>query len=325
MMILTSDVFADGAGSRASFSRTGWVGAEYVAMGMTGSVIAGDIYSIYWNPAGLNELKRKKKLSENDVTAKARDGKISSIREKDLLDFSEDKSDAMFFDVGLSGSMLAESINAVFAGVAFGLFNGVLGVGAYTLGSANIALFDEFGTPNGTETYISGVSYLSYAWSMGITDIGVTAKGLYERIDDTTYLGGGFDFGVKVSVIPFLTVGFTVTDLGVGLKPIANVNNVKNKYDMTYPSLNVGASLNTDSGFMFAGTVSKRLEQDGYILSVGVKYALAKYMNVILGMSDSCFSAGVSVKTFGFNIAYGFSFSKIDNGMNNTVSVSFLF
>jgi len=324
-MIAMSNAFANGAGSRASFSGTGWVGAEYVGMGMTGSVTAHDVYSIYWNPAGLNDLKRKKKLSESDVLAKARDGKLGSIRERDLLDFSEDKSDAMFFDIGLSGTMLAESINAVFAGVAFGLFDGVVGIGAYTLGSSDIGLYDEHGTPQGTDTYIAGASYLSYGWSMGVTNLGVTVKGLYEKIEDTTYLGGGLDFGVLVTVIPFLTVGFTVTDLGTGLKPVANENNVKNKYDMTYPALNFGAALITDAGFIFAGTITKRLEHDGYILSTGVKYALAKNMNVLLGMSNACFSTGVTISVLGLNIAYGFGFDKIDNGVNNTVSVSFLF
>jgi hypothetical protein len=241
------------------------------------------------------------------------------------LDFTEDKSDAMFFDIGISGSMLAESINAVFAGVAFGLFNGVLGVGAYTVGSTDIGLFDELGNPQGTDTYISGVSYLSYAWSMGITDIGVTVKGLYERIDDATYLGGGLDLGAQIALLPILTVGFTVTDIGTGLKLIGNDNNIKNRYDMAYPSLNTGAALKIEPGFVLAGTISKRLEQKGYVLSGGVKYALTKYMNVILGMSESCFSSGVSISAFGLNMAYGFSFDKIDNGLNNTVSVSFLF
>jgi len=231
----------------------------------------------------------------------------------------------MFFDVGVSGTMLAESINAVFAGVAFGLSNGVVGIGAYSLSSSGIDLYSEDGTPQGTDTYVTGVSYLAYGWSMGVTDIGVTVKGLYERIDDTSYLGGGLDFGVQVAVIPFLTVGFTVTDLGAGLKPVSNESNLKTNYDMAYPSLNFGAALIADAGFVFAGTLSKRLEQEGYILSGGVKYALTKNMNVLLGMSSSCFSTGVTVSALGFNIAYGFKFDKIDNGVNNTVSVSFLF
>ena len=325
VVISKSNLFATGAGSRASFARTGWVGGEYVAMGMTGSIIANDVYSIYWNPAGLNELKRKKKLSEDDVLARAREGRVESIRERDLLDFSEDKSDAIFLDMGFSGSMLAESRNAVFAGVAFGLFDGVAGIGVYTFGSMNIDLYDEYGTPQGTTDYVAGVTYLSYAWSMGVTNVGLTVKGLYEKIDDISYIGGGIDFGAQVAILPFLSVGFTATDLGTGLYPVTGEDDIKKTYDMAYPMLNLGAALNAGTGYIIVASISKRLEQEGYMLSGGIKYELAKYMNVMLGMSGSSFSAGVSLSLPNMIIAYGLSFDRIDYGVNNTVSASFFF
>jgi len=325
MVLLMHDAFAERAGSRASFTRTGWVGGEYVAMGMVGSVLANDVFSIYWNPAGLNELQRKKKLSQDDVLERAREGRLGSIRERDLLDFSEDKSDALFWDIGLSGSMLSEGRNAAFAGTAFGLFNGVFGAGIYYFGTEDIYLFNEAGIPQGTTNYISSVTYVSYAWSANVTDIGITAKGLYEKIDDTSYVGGGFDLGVKIAVLPFLTIGFTAIDIGVGLLPLNTEHNVKQTYDLAYPSLNFGAAFTADSGLVLAANITKRLEQTGYIYSGGIKYPLARNMNVFLGMSAASFSSGVSFSLGTLNIAYGMNFDNINNDVNNTVSVSLLF
>ena len=67
------DLFARGTGSRASFNRNAWIaGAKYAAMGSTGVVTSDDVYSIYWNPAGLTELKIKSRLTSEFINDKQR-------------------------------------------------------------------------------------------------------------------------------------------------------------------------------------------------------------------------------------------------------------
>src|SRR5208337_3795703 len=118
---------ADNAGSAASFTRGDWAGARYTASGMTGEVMADDVFSIYWNPAGLSELRTRTKLTEDQITEKARSGDVDSISEEDLLNFSESGKEKLFVDVGISASALDENRNAGFVGGAFNLFGGVFG------------------------------------------------------------------------------------------------------------------------------------------------------------------------------------------------------
>ncbi len=324
LLVLAAGAYADGAGSRAAFTRSGWAGARNVAMGKTGIVVTDDVYSLYWNPAGLMQLRARKKMDAQEIRKKAREGAVSGISESDLMNFSEDKSDAPFLDIGLSASALSESRQAAFTGAAFGLFGGVAGAGLYTLASTGIDKYDSSGGYLGEAQYVSAVSYLSYAWSAGITDMGISLKGLYEKIDDVSYAGAGLDAGVQVYVLPFLKAAFSATDLGSGLRPAGEYQGVKKEYDFAYPQLSAGASIEADSGFMFSFVVTKRLEQDGYIISGGIQYELMEEFKICMGISDNTFSTGAAFSVYGLSVSYAFSFDKIDYGMNNTVSVSLL-
>ncbi|HDP79657.1 MAG TPA: hypothetical protein ENN21_02305, partial [Spirochaetes bacterium] len=136
---------ANDAGSRASFTRGGWVGARYVGMGKAAEVTANDVFAIYWNPAGLSSLKARETLSQDEVSEKARRGEIKDITEKDLIRFSEEGSEKNFLQVGVSACMLDIEREAGFFGAAFNLFKGVGGAGVYTIQSRDIESRDESG------------------------------------------------------------------------------------------------------------------------------------------------------------------------------------
>ncbi|MCP4130453.1 MAG: hypothetical protein GY754_05680 [bacterium] len=326
ILLFSSGLYAAGAGSRASFTRGGWVGAKYVAMGMIGEVLADDVFAIYWNPAGLSELKGKHKLTPENIKEKARSGDINDIREEDLLNFSEDqKTDETVFQVGVTGSMLDVSRYAGFSGVAFDLFDGIFGIGVYSIFSTGIETRDNAGILTGEAAYVAGASYFSYGWSVGVTTIGISLKGLYEKIDDAVYAGAGADFGTQVSLLPFLKVGFFIQDLGSFLYPFGSQTDIENRADFAYPTVKLGLSFISDTGITIALSASKKLEQDDYEFSIGVQYQLMPSTALFLGINDLNFSTGMAIQLYNINIAYALAIDKIDYGYNNIVSFKMLF
>jgi len=324
LLLSGSVLYAEGTGGRAAFTKGGWAGARYVGLGMTGEVMANDVYSMYWNPAGLTALKGKKKVSADEIEKKARSGNVDDIKESDLLNFSEDHEEGVVH-IGASAAMLDVSRNAGFTGVAFNLFGGVGGVGLYSIMSLGIEERDEAGVSLGKTNYVAAASFFSYGWSMGLSSFGMSLKVLYEKIGDVSYMGAGCDLGTQVYVLPFLKVGFMVQDLGTGLIPAGSQENIETKYDLALPALRLGVALISDTGLTFAVSAIRKLEQEEYEINAGVEYDLIKYITIYLGVSSSQFSSGITVKMANLNISYAFTFDNIDYGMNNIASVSLLF
>ena len=314
---------AEDAGSRASYTRTGWVGARYVALGKAAEVIVDDAFAIYWNPAGLCDMRGRESLSIDDIKSKAKKGDVDDIKEEDLVTFSESGEKRRAAQIVASGSMLAIEREAGFGGVGFSLFGGVFGAGIYTIRSADIELrsaaTDE---PEGYASYSGNVGYLSYGKYVGDTAVGISLKGLYEKIGDYSYTGAGADVGVQTEIIPFLKVGFVLQDIGTGLYPVENYEDVDRDYDLGQMSMKLSAAITTrKSDFIIAFSGVKKIEQEDYEFNVGMQYDLSPMMAMYLGLNDSFFSTGISITIWGTEIAYAFAYDKIDYGYNNIVSV----
>ena len=175
--LAASHAGASGAGSRGAYTRGGWVGAEYVAMGRTAEVLCDDVYSIYWNPAGLTELRYTQLTTEKEIKEKAEKGRVDDISEDDLIRFSEEEK-SFSVQVGVTGALLDAGRTAGFVGAAINLPVGVFGIGAYTIFSTGIDRRDYNGVKTGELTYAGSACYLSYGVSLGVASLGVTAKGL---------------------------------------------------------------------------------------------------------------------------------------------------
>ncbi len=325
--MLFSNVYAkNDAGVTAAFTRSGWAGARYIAIGKAAEVVADDVYSIYWNPAGLRELMHKKSLSPEEIQEKARSGKINSITEKDLTKFSEDEYSRFFVQVGISTAFLDLDREAGFAGAAFNLFNGVFGVGYYGIQSINIEARDEQGNKTGSLNYMASAGYLSYAWPMGVASLGVSFKGLNEKIGNVNYWGMGSDIGGQIEIMPLVKIGFIVQDIGTWLKPVSGDPDIDKKYNFTLPVFKLSASVSSrDSDIIASVSGIKKLEQDNYEVNFGIQYSIIKNISIYLGLNNSDFSSGLSVKLSGFDVAYAFTFDRIDSGYNNIVSLTMVF
>ena len=310
--------------SRGTFTQGGWVGAKYIAMGRTGEVTADDVYSIYWNPAGLTELRHTQILTEQEIKDKASKGKIEDITESELVRFSEEEK-SFSVQMGAYGSMMNVGRNNGFFGMAINLPKGVLGIGAYTMYSGGIDQRDYNGYKTGSLGYVGSAFYLSYGVSLGVASLGFSVKALWERIGNNNYLGCGVDIGTQVYVLPFLKVGLMVQDLGTGMYPLENRTGVGQKYTFGYPTLRLGIALITNRNLNISVSGIKHFDQKSFDYGLGVQYDITKWASVYLGMQNLSFSTGMSFHIVQFDISYAFTIDTINFGFNHFVSMNVLF
>ncbi|MBN2402856.1 MAG: hypothetical protein JXN64_10710 [Spirochaetes bacterium] len=322
IFIINVNLYAgNDAGGRAAFTRGGWAGARYVAMGKAAEIVVDDVFSIYWNPAGLRELRQKEALTPEEINKRAAGGQIDSITEKDLTRFSEEEYSRSFVQIGVSSAILDVDREAGFAGAAFNLFRGVAGIGYYGIQSRNIESRDTDGNYIKDIHYLASVGFLSYGWGIGVASLGVSLKPLYEIVGETKYYGIGADIGAQIEMIPLVKLGFVVQDIGTGLKPVKNYDNIENRYSFAYPSFKASASvINRASDIIVAISGIKKLEQEEFEVNFGFQYNILKYTSIYLGLNDKLFSSGLSLRFINMDITYAFSFDNIDFGYNNTLS-----
>ncbi|MGL4370840.1 MAG: hypothetical protein ACRCUT_14380, partial [Spirochaetota bacterium] len=261
IIVQINPLFAGSAGSRASFTRGGWAGAEYVAMGNSSEAIVDDLFALYWNPAGLSAMASRNTTSPDEIRKKAEGGDVSGVTEEDLLRFSETR-DTFFFQIGVSASTLDIEREAAFSGCAMKLFGGVFGAGAYSIYSDKIDMYDENAAYTGQTSYVGSVGYIAYSRAIGPASVGVTLKPVYEKIDDASYSGGACDAGVQAEILPFIKAGCVVQDIGIGLYPVSG-SGLEKKYDFGAPVIRGSVAFDSRASDLSvsAGVVYK-LEQE---------------------------------------------------------------
>jgi hypothetical protein len=309
--------------SRVAFTRSGWAGARYVAMCKTGEAVADDVYSIYWNPAGLRELLHKQSLTSDEIKKKAESGDIDTITEKDLTNFSEKQYSRLIAEIGVSCTLLDPDTDAGFVGIAFSAFSGVLGLGYY---GTYLKYPDNIENNNlKGKNNLSSVAYLSYGAGTGVASLGMSLKSIYVDIANNKYYGAGADVGMQVELIPLVKIGIVVQDIGTGLKPAKDYENTGSKYDFTYPVVKIGASV-TDRSSYFTAAVSgiRKLDENGFKINFGFQYNIFKFSSIYLGVNKSAFTTGISLRFFDMDISYAFVYDNEEFGYSNTLSLTLL-
>ncbi len=313
---------ANDAGSRASFTRTGWVGTRYIAMGKAAEVVVNDVFAIYWNPAGLLDIQGPVPLTPEEIKQRAKQGKIDTISEKDLLTFSQDESGFNILQIGASGGMIAAQRYAGFGGIAYKFSGNALGIGLYSIKSPDIDTYDVGGNKTGVTSYSANVGMFSYATYIGDVAFGFTIKALYETIADASYAGTGLDIGVITEVIPFLKVGFVIQDIGTGLYPTKQYDNIVKEYDFGSPSIKISSAIvSRANNVTIAFSGIKKIEQDDYEYNIGFELQVYKSLSVYLGLNDSLFTTGCTIGIGDFTVGYAFSYDSVDLGYNNFISM----
>ncbi|HRX16236.1 MAG TPA: hypothetical protein P5123_07980 [Spirochaetota bacterium] len=325
LIISTFSIFADSTGVRAAFSRLGIAGAHNLAMGGAVEAVTDDVFSVFWNPAGLTQLRSRKKSIREDVRTKLQQNQIDKITERDLKRLSDD-TPKFFFQLGAAASKLQEDREAAFVAGAFNLGNTVLGMGVLGIYSDKIATYSNEGVFTGDTSYQAGVSYLSVAYPTEYVSIGVTAKTFYENIDRTNFAGGAFDAGIQTDFIPLVQIGVVVQDIGVGLMPIEKDDEVKNEYEFGKPvfRFNIALVSRTANMVVSAGII-KKFEDKSSDYKLGIRYYLLSNFAFMLGVNESLFTTGTMINFFDADFSYAVSVDNIDMGYNHTVSFSYLF
>jgi len=318
VIIFSTEVFA--LGNRGSYTRGGFCGAKYIALGGAGEADADDVYSIYWNPAGLVSLVGADIKNQDEIRGKAEKGDVTGLTDKDLEQYGSNHDNS--FHLGVSGSSISVDRTAAFGGVAFAFESGAIGAGVYTLYSGGIEEYDASGNKTGTGTYNGSEAILSYARSIGKSSIGFSLKGLHETISDASFAGAACDIGVKASPLPFMKIGFVAQDLGIGLYPISG-KNLEKKYDTGSPTLRSSVLFESRSaGVTLAGGVVRHIEQKTFIFTAGIRYVPTRNVLLSLGFFDKTFSVGAGMKVWKMEFWYAFSYDRIGMGYNNSVSLA---
>ncbi len=170
--------------SGAQFLKIG-VGSRYQGLGEAAVAVVNDVYSMYWNPAGLSEIEHS----------------AVSFTSVDWL-----------LDIKLNHAAIALNFEDV----------GVFGISAtmLSMGEQEITTFqdqDGTGETYGASSYSVGLSY-----ARQLTDkfsFGVTSKYLGEKIYNEHSVGFAFDFGTMLYTgFRSLRLGMSISNMGPELR-----------------------------------------------------------------------------------------------------------
>ncbi|MDO8806115.1 MAG: PorV/PorQ family protein [Elusimicrobiota bacterium] len=186
LFLLLAALLLPGAGARAagsasgSFLRVGW-GARPAAMGEAFTAAADDVDALYWNPAGLNYVKRLQQTF----------GHNSWIE-------------------GLNVEHAAFAVRSSTVSV--------IGAGAFFLNAGDIERGNKYGYTEGYYSANDLAVIFSYARRLKPRlAAGVNLKVIRERIESASAQAFAADAGVIYEASRKLKLGFTVQNLGTGL------------------------------------------------------------------------------------------------------------
>ncbi|MDY6969861.1 MAG: hypothetical protein SVR08_14555 [Spirochaetota bacterium] len=317
ILLSSSHIFAENLSSKVSFTGCACAGARYSALGKAVETLVDDVYAIYWNPAGLCGLSEKWIIKDN--------GNKGNIEEEDLIIFSEDERSNFFFQIGLSAAKLDNERESGFAGIAFNMLSGVIGIGLYYIQTKENEISTSDGNLDSNSDALGSTGYISIAWELGLYSFGFSIKGLHQEIGDIQYYGGGLDAGCVAEVIPFIKFGFVVQDIGTCIKTKKHYEEVNNSYDLVYPVLKFNASFTSDAyDLIFAIGGIKKIE-GRYELHIGIQYNFISHLSIYFGVNDTTLSTGFTYKHQNIAISYAFFSDINDFSYNNILSATYLF
>jgi len=221
------------------------VGSRAIGMGSAYVALANDASSVYWNPAGLTNIKQK--------------GAVSFIHTNWLAD---------------------TDFNVAIAALRVGTF-GVLGLSFTSLSMPDMKVRTEF-EPEGTGEYFSAMDLaLGLSYARSLTDrfsLGFTGKYIRQQIWHMTASAIAFDIGILFKTdFKWLTLGMSISNFGPKMHYTGKDAFVN--YDFTPDQWgdneNIFANLQTDEWnlpllFRF-GVAIEILKQDINRLSAGIE------------------------------------------------------
>jgi hypothetical protein len=254
------------------------VGARPLAMGNAYLAADGDIFSTYYNPAGLTGITG---------------------------------SQATFMHSETFGSLL----NHDYIAYAKSRFGGVAAVSMYRLGGGGILVTEEY---NGIFRVKSEKSHADYVFSIAYgrkqspkLDWGATAKIIYRKIVDDDAQGIGLDAGVRYRIRDNLTAAAVAQDLtgtilsySTSTKEVVNPT-LKLGLGYSYPMGNFKAALLTDADLKFEGRQQSAQFSQSWISGdthLGAEISYKDVAAVRVGSDIGNLTTGVGIKFSRFHL-----------------------
>jgi hypothetical protein len=253
--------------SGLSFLKVG-MGARPVGMGEAFTAISGDINSIYWNPAGL--------------------ARIEGI------------------DLTFMHNRWFQEISSNYLAAAFKIKKNIIGVGLALNRVPDIEVRDKpTAEPVGTFDAEDLVLTLGYAKSFGAKlDLGISVKGLYQKIYTYETSGLGFDIGGVYVLNDKLQFGTAILNLGPKMK----FKEEKFSLPLVY---RLGAAYKTSerqlNGDILLGLDLIKPRDSDLKLHSGIEYNYDKILSLRIG-----YQSGYDDKSFSFGMGLGYERYGID-------------
>ncbi len=289
VLISASYIFSQSAGNTGlSFLKIGF-GARNIAMGDAGSVIANDVTSINYNPAGLAGI-------ENTQLAFMHNSWIQDIRSE-------------------------------LGAVKFNLFNLPFAVGFNVTTIGDIPVRETAGEPlaffNGN--YFSGSVSTGFFLADDLS-FGVTAKYLYEGLLNDESDGFAFDFGLKYkTAIEGLYASAVIKNLG-SLSPL-RIEKTKLPSEIRVGPAYQFSLPESKFDFILAAEFQKYLNTDDIHFNLGGEITYNKVIALRVGYQSSYISKGLTagVGLSWGNLVFDYAITPFNLGLGSGHSISLSF
>ena len=286
LKVYSSDIPEEAGTSGLAFLKLG-VGARASGMGEAFTSISGDIFSLYWNPAGIAQHK----------------GVEFAFMHNEWI----------------------QDVSLEYAALCFGYKKNVFGM-SLTLSQVKDLERREGPTENPLSYFDQHNLALSFSWSRKFNekfDLGLSAKFLYEKIDFYSATGSGFDLGGIYFLKPFLQIGGAIQNFGpkmkfeqekfnlptrykLGVAYSGNENYLKGEYIL---SLDLVKPRDTDLKVHLGG---EYVYKQKFVLRSGYQ----------IGYDDKNLSLGLGLKVKKYQIDYAFVPFSSDLGNAHRISLN---
>ena len=286
---LTANINQSAGTTSGEFLRIG-AGARPAGMGEAYAAMASDVYSLYWNPAGLAQVRSSEILMAHTMW---------------YLDVSHEY---VAYVRPLGGNKGAVGVSVTYLMTTFEKRNGDTEAADSSGNVGDMAVGVSYG-----RTLIGGIGG------------GITAKYISSKLDTYNASAMAFDVGFK-KALPFwnekITAGLAISNLGGSLKYIANPVAIGTIADLGLASKNVykNLSLALDVRTVLNGNSDPSFNAGGeYVFKCTDQITLSPRFGFMTG--GSRLTAGFGFSWEGYQLDYAFS-PHADLGTSNRISLS---
>lgn len=278
--------FAKGDGGRPGGFLEYGAGARSLGMGKTFTAIADDASAVYWNPAGLAQLRRKE---------------LVALHNK------------LYVDTDYSFLSLAIPLGSRCKGVGdrqeeqqgVKVYMGVMGIALVNLNSTGFQLRDEYNYEQGEGGANESAAIVSYGRTIldGSCKVnaGISLKVVKQNIDTKTDTGFGADLGLLTNY-KRLRLGVNVQNL------IAPRLKLKNKEDVYPLSATLGLGYRVLQDKLLIAMDIRKTENRSLKLHAGSEYIIANLFAIRAGIDETEAAMGAGIQWRNYAIDYAFAY-----------------